>query len=779
MAEDKGKSIAEGLLSQEGDEYHPHFYEMQKWLKDPSADTLPKGVRPVVFRNKDSHGFMVQHPRMRESSTEIVDADDFNGSKWLAYDLPSTDRPKAGDHATKYLYPNPLAANVMDNYSLFLTQKGGKADVPLYQKDNAYHMEHPVEVYGQGFINMPGQGTWGARVKQVQEAPKQAPEQAPDQAPDQAPLTQEAPAQEAKDFDADMPKNLQDGVTEKEEAKDFDADMPKNLQDGVTEKEVATEKVQAENAIDNMQEELFETSKATSLAEKLQEEQEDANAIEAAQKQVKQAAQAELDFDAGREQEEPEIATSTGSGTDTQAPANTYSLDESQFQKEPEAASQKTDAKKAEPEELRTLDEFFGQFGPKAFSKSERDQISAPFLEGMPQNVYDTLNKTYKDRLKSNPAPAKEASKDVSDATITPDEGAANIDAVEHVDNKASGDTITPDEGKAELGEVKHYPNSQKDVTKNKYSVAGPMLLGSVLQGLGGVADILASGGINFNPLGQGSFGTGNTYRSPLAGKFGAAANAMASSLVAPAVAKKRAEMLENFVKDSKDREKELLDSPHYKSLSPTGKRDVLVKFKTTDDLLLRSMLHTFDVGAPVPKPSDKRVKQDIKPTKKLKPREVVKLTRKNVLSDEDEKIIQDSMQGVDAMELAKAILEEGPPFDAADMELLHTLANGDSYGYDIKDAGCWRDDVLNGYMKHIHNYFYKYKPEATDIDPEIDPNEQHIGPMAQDIEKVNPAAIQETDEGVKTVDTGRLALMNAGAIAELAREVAKLKGGK
>ena len=46
---------------------------------------------------------------------------------------------------------------------------------------------------------------------------------------------------------------------------------------------------------------------------------------------------------------------------------------------------------------------------------------------------------------------------------------------------------------------------------------------------------------------------------------------------------------------------------------------------------------------------------------------------------------------------------------------------------------------------------------------------------MAQDIEKVNPACIKETPEGVKTVDTARLAMMNAGAIGDLARQLQDL----
>lgn len=107
---------------------------------------------------------------------------------------------------------------------------------------------------------------------------------------------------------------------------------------------------------------------------------------------------------------------------------------------------------------------------------------------------------------------------------------------------------------------------------------------------------------------------------------------------------------------------------------------------------------------------------------------------------------------------------------------------NGRDYNFFSDDD--WKDDndgsVLNGYADYIRNYVYTYKPEATQIDSSIDPNEEHIGPMAQDIEMVNPACIRETPEGVKTVDTARLAMMNAGAIGDLARQLqdlsAKLK---
>lgn len=84
-------------------------------------------------------------------------------------------------------------------------------------------------------------------------------------------------------------------------------------------------------------------------------------------------------------------------------------------------------------------------------------------------------------------------------------------------------------------------------------------------------------------------------------------------------------------------------------------------------------------------------------------------------------------------------------------------------------------DSVLDGYADHIFNYKYKYKDKAKEIDPSIDTEQEHIGPMAQEVEQVNPACVVEKD-GYKAVDTGRLALMNAGAIGDLARKVGALE---
>lgn len=92
---------------------------------------------------------------------------------------------------------------------------------------------------------------------------------------------------------------------------------------------------------------------------------------------------------------------------------------------------------------------------------------------------------------------------------------------------------------------------------------------------------------------------------------------------------------------------------------------------------------------------------------------------------------------------------------------------------YDYDTDWTEKDEpIVKAYADHIRNYVYNYKPEAQAIDPSIDPNEEHIGPMAQDIEQVNPACVNETPEGVKTVDTDRLAMMNAGAIGDLARQL-------
>lgn len=114
---------------------------------------------------------------------------------------------------------------------------------------------------------------------------------------------------------------------------------------------------------------------------------------------------------------------------------------------------------------------------------------------------------------------------------------------------------------------------------------------------------------------------------------------------------------------------------------------------------------------------------------------------------------------------------------DPSDFEwLLNELAkqeNATDYGinYDGDD-----NTVLKGYANNIRNYVYNYKPEAQALSPDNDPSVTHIGPMAQDIEKVNPACISKDANGIESVDTSRVAMMNAGAIGDLARSLEDIK---
>jgi hypothetical protein len=137
------------------------------------------------------------------------------------------------------------------------------------------------------------------------------------------------------------------------------------------------------------------------------------------------------------------------------------------------------------------------------------------------------------------------------------------------------------------------------------------------------------------------------------------------------------------------------------------------------------------------------------------------------ILSDEDVKRIH---KHGGLQDTAAAIMENGPPFSKHEIETLVKAAQLDEPGDDCDD------DTISKYAEHIRNYKYTYTDEAKKVDPEIDTSIEHNGPMAQDLEKVNPAVVVEDKSGYKTVDTGRLALMNAGAIADLAREVEKLK---
>lgn len=106
---------------------------------------------------------------------------------------------------------------------------------------------------------------------------------------------------------------------------------------------------------------------------------------------------------------------------------------------------------------------------------------------------------------------------------------------------------------------------------------------------------------------------------------------------------------------------------------------------------------------------------------------------------------------------------------------VMYIMGKGDG-DLDPSDSADWTDDMVQEYADNLRNFLYTYKDSATEIDPSIDPEEYHRGPMAQDIEKVAPDCVKETSEGVKVVDGNRLALVNAGVIGDLARRVIDLE---
>lgn len=109
-------------------------------------------------------------------------------------------------------------------------------------------------------------------------------------------------------------------------------------------------------------------------------------------------------------------------------------------------------------------------------------------------------------------------------------------------------------------------------------------------------------------------------------------------------------------------------------------------------------------------------------------------------------------------------------------MSMIAAEAGDSPEGYGLDAMTSDDQSVCDAYANHIKNYLYTYTDDATAIDPSIDPSEEQIGPMAQDIEQVNPACVKELEDGTKVVDTEKLALMNAGAIADVVRELHELK---
>ena len=133
------------------------------------------------------------------------------------------------------------------------------------------------------------------------------------------------------------------------------------------------------------------------------------------------------------------------------------------------------------------------------------------------------------------------------------------------------------------------------------------------------------------------------------------------------------------------------------------------------------------------------------------------------VISDFNEKILRDYAN------------KEGPLSEKDLAVVSYIMGKGDG-DLDPMESNNWTDDMVQEYAENLRNFLYTYKDSAKVVDPSIDPDEYHRGPMAQDIEKVAPDCVKETEEGVKVVDGNRLALVNAGVIGDLARRLIELE---
>lgn len=133
------------------------------------------------------------------------------------------------------------------------------------------------------------------------------------------------------------------------------------------------------------------------------------------------------------------------------------------------------------------------------------------------------------------------------------------------------------------------------------------------------------------------------------------------------------------------------------------------------------------------------------------------RLEGNEVLSDEVLKLLIDT-----------AGLPQGIP---ADWEHSCTRINLEN-GFDDTDAA-----VLEQIAEHCRNHLYTYKPQAAAIVPGLDTQTTQVGPTAQEIEQVNPAAVNtDPATGAKFVDTQKLTMTLAGALGELARKVRRLE---
>jgi hypothetical protein len=79
------------------------------------------------------------------------------------------------------------------------------------------------------------------------------------------------------------------------------------------------------------------------------------------------------------------------------------------------------------------------------------------------------------------------------------------------------------------------------------------------------------------------------------------------------------------------------------------------------------------------------------------------------------------------------------------------------------------KNDMISEVAEMINNYKYHYKPGVGE-----DPGVEYSGPKAQELLQVDGyrSCVFEGEDGLLKVNTGRLALVNAGMIADLSKRL-------
>lgn len=109
-------------------------------------------------------------------------------------------------------------------------------------------------------------------------------------------------------------------------------------------------------------------------------------------------------------------------------------------------------------------------------------------------------------------------------------------------------------------------------------------------------------------------------------------------------------------------------------------------------------------------------------------------------------------------------------------------INNGNENSTALSDERCKElfssSDILSA-IADIDAYKYRYKEGADKIDPKATPDEEHVGPMAQDLlanSVTKDSVITDDPSGMLKVDTDRLALTTFALVTELARRIEALE---